>query len=75
MVLSGETHHFPGLFYLGFRSVRVCLAVGGVWGISKGSPWSGSVVRFVVSLSELSGDFKYIRWLSGASVFVEMRRD
>ena len=44
-------------------------------GISGGSPWSWSVVRFVVSSLELSGDCKYIRWLSGASVFVEMRRD
>ena len=55
--------------FLSWLVVGAGVSGGRCLGISGGSPWSWRVVRFVVSSLELSGDCKYIRWLSGASVF------
>ena len=70
-VVGDRRTTFPASIFLAFGRG------GCVWrwvAFSEGSPWSWSVVRFVVSLPELSGDLECVRWLSGASVFVEMRR-
>ena len=45
MALGGTRSFRVSLSLLASRSVRLCLAVGVLEGISKGSPWSWSVCK------------------------------